>query len=177
MLSGTGKVNASNINGELSATYIEDTKEWIVVFKEDSFSMNKLQVTLSNPILNALLSLFEGWITSEIRDVIPNLVAQLNGLVVEGLESQDPRRLALNFGRNIAANFTFTDRPVMDKANDYALLSFNGLFYNDVSLDTYAPNKLTRPGYYKNAWREQIHISDNSIVSALYEIWAVQALP
>ena len=73
-LSGTGKVNASNINGELSATYIESTQEWIVVFKEDSFKMNKLDVTISTPILNSLLSLFRGWITSEIQNAIPNLV-------------------------------------------------------------------------------------------------------
>ena len=98
-------------------------------------------------------------------------------MVKEGLDSQDPRRLPLALSPNIVANFTFTDRPVMDKADDYALLSFNGIVYNNITLQSYAPNKLSRPGYYTNAWREQIHISDNTIVSALYQFWAMQKLP
>ena len=167
VLSGTGKVNASNINGELSATYVESVNDWVVTFKEDSFSMNKIGITISTPVLNSLVSLFQGYITDQIKNIIPKEVTVLNNLVKEGLDSQDPRRLPIALSPNIALNFTFTDRPVMDEANDYALLSFNGLVYDNTTLDTYAPNKLTRPGYYIGAWREQIHISDNTIVSGL----------
>ncbi len=72
---------------------------------------------------------------------MPGLVDDLNNLIKTSLDSTDPRRMPLALTTNVAFNFTFSTRPVMDQVKDYALVSFNGLVYNNITLKTYAPNR------------------------------------
>ena len=133
-LTGSGKVNASGITGELSATYIDSKPMWDVVFQEDTFQLDSLDIEVTPGIINGLLSLFRGWIKSEIVGIIPTLVQELNDLIVHDLDSSDPRRMQVALTEGVAINATFSTSPVLDEADDYALMSMNGLVYNNVTL-------------------------------------------